>query len=108
MNACPDGWLEELQSVLEMLNQGVIISDETGHILFANSTMLLHLNRFMIRKLSCEAFCFILAAVPIESQVRVLQLAGAGHSPAVVVRVGESPRLLESCSPLAGNRGLSN
>lgn len=74
MNACPDVWLEGLQPVLEMFNRGVIIGDETGHILFANSTMLLHLNKFTIRNLSCEAFCFTLAAVRIDSQARVLQL----------------------------------
>lgn len=49
MNACPDVWLEGLQPVLEMFNRSVIISDETGIILFANSTMLLHLNKFTIR-----------------------------------------------------------
>lgn len=81
MNACPDVWLEGLQPLPEMFNRSVIISDETGLILFANSTVLLHLNKFTIRNLSCETFCFTLAAVRIDSQARVLQIRWCQSSP---------------------------
>lgn len=64
--------------------------------------MLLHLNHFAIRNLSCDAFYFTLAAARIDSQSQTLQFAGAGHPPAVVVNRGEQPRLLESQNPIIG------
>jgi PAS domain S-box-containing protein len=64
--------------------------------------MLQHLNHFVIQNLSCESFYFTLAAVRINRKERSLQFAGGGHPPVMVVRGGESPRLLESQDPIIG------
>jgi len=40
MNGLPEVWRKELQPVLKMLNRGVIINDETGHIVLANALFL--------------------------------------------------------------------
>lgn len=66
------------------------------------NSLLLHLNQFAIHNLSSEAFYFTLAVARIDSQARSLQFAGAGHPPAVLVRRGEQPRLLESTNPILG------
>jgi len=64
--------------------------------------MLQHLNHFAIQNLSCAAFYFTLAAARIDVAGRLLQFAGAGHPPAIIVRGGESPRVLESRSSILG------
>jgi hypothetical protein len=40
MNALSKVWRSDLQPTLEMLSEGVIINDETGHIVFANHVFL--------------------------------------------------------------------
>ena len=66
------------------------------------AAMLLHLNHFTIQNLSDDAFYFTLAAIRIDSQAWSLRFVGAGHPPAVVVRRGQSPILLESQNPIMG------
>jgi serine phosphatase RsbU (regulator of sigma subunit) len=64
--------------------------------------MLHHLNHFVIQNLGCDSFYITLAAVRINSKEGSLQFAGGGHPPVMVVRGGESPRLLESQDPIIG------
>jgi len=64
--------------------------------------MLRHLNHFTTQSLNCDAFYFTLAAARIGSSGDSLQFVGAGHPPAMVVRGGEQPRLLESLNPILG------
>lgn len=64
--------------------------------------MLEHLNRFAIQNLGNSAFYFTLAATRLNRLGRHLQFAGAGHPPAIIVRSGDSPRLLESRSSVLG------
>jgi PAS domain S-box-containing protein len=64
--------------------------------------MLHHLNHFAIQNLSCQSFYFTLAAARITRKGRSLQFVGGGHPPAMVVRSGDSLRLLESQDPIIG------
>ena len=64
--------------------------------------MLHHLNHFAIQNLSCDSFYFTLAAARIDRKERLLQFVGGGHPPVMVVRSGETPRLLESPNPILG------
>jgi phosphoserine phosphatase RsbU/P len=64
--------------------------------------MLRSLNHFVVENLASSAFFFTVAAVRIDRSCRSLQFAGAGHPPAMIVRRGESPRLLESRSGILG------
>lgn len=67
--------------------------------------MLRHLNEFVLRSLYGDNFDFTLAAVRLKRQSRILEFAGAGHPPAIIVRPGEEPRLiglLESQSSALG------
>ena len=67
--------------------------------------MLRHLNEFVLRSLYGDNFYFTLAAVRLKRQSRILEFAGAGHPPAIIVRPGEEPRLiglLESQSSALG------
>ena len=65
-------------------------------------SMLRHLNHFVVQNLTSSAFYFTLAAARFNRGCRLLQFAGAGHPPAMIVRQGESPRLLESRSMVLG------
>jgi PAS domain S-box-containing protein len=64
--------------------------------------MLQHLNRFVIGNLRSSVFYFTVAAARLNPQRRVLEFAGAGHPPAMVVHPGKAPRLLESRSAVLG------
>lgn len=64
--------------------------------------MLQHLNRFVIGSIKSSVFYFTVAAARLNSDRRTLEFAGAGHPPAMIVRPGKSPRLLESRSPVLG------
>jgi len=64
--------------------------------------MLRSLNHFVVENLATSSFFFTLAAVRLDRTCRSLQFAGAGHPPAMIVRRGESPRLLESRSGILG------
>jgi PAS domain S-box-containing protein len=64
--------------------------------------MLRHLNEFVLRNLAGDNFYFTLAAMRLKNEGRSLEFAGAGHPPAILVRPGEHPRLLESQSVALG------
>lgn len=64
--------------------------------------MLRHLNHFVVQNLASSAFYFTVAAARFNRSCRSLQFAGAGHPPAMIVRPGESPQLLESKSMVLG------
>jgi len=59
--------------------------------------MLRHLNNFVFRSFGGE-FYITLAAARVKWDRRILEFAGAGHPPAMILQPGESPRLLESQS----------
>jgi sigma-B regulation protein RsbU (phosphoserine phosphatase) len=65
-------------------------------------SMLRHLNHFVVQNLASSAFYFTVAAARFNRSCRSLQFAGAGHPPAMIVRPGESPQLLESKSMVLG------
>jgi PAS domain S-box-containing protein len=65
-------------------------------------SMLRHLNRFAVQNLASSSFYFTLAAVRFHQSRGCLQFAGAGHPPAIVIRRGKSPLLLESTSMILG------
>jgi len=60
------------------------------------------LNHFVVENLASSTFFFTMAAVRLDRSCRSLQFAGAGHPPAMIIRRGESPRLLESRSGILG------
>jgi len=64
--------------------------------------MLQSLNHFVVQNLASSSFFFTVAAIRLDRSCRLLQFAGAGHPPAMIVRRGESPRLLESGSGILG------
>jgi PAS domain S-box-containing protein len=66
------------------------------------ASMLRHLNHFVVQNLASSAFYFTVAAVRFNRPRRSLQFAGAGHPPAMIIRQGEPPRLLESRSMVLG------
>ena len=61
-----------------------------------------HLNRFAMRGLGSSSFFFTVGAARLDRDARTLELAGAGHPPAMVVHPGEKPQLVESRSTLLG------
>jgi sigma-B regulation protein RsbU (phosphoserine phosphatase) len=63
--------------------------------------MLQQLNRFVLQSFDGQ-FYFTLAALRLKEDGRTLVFAGAGHPPAMIVRPGEQPRLLESQSRALG------
>jgi len=64
--------------------------------------MLQRLNRFVIDTIGSTGFLFTLSAVRINRDGRRMAFAGAGHPPAMVVRPGQEPMLLESGSTVLG------
>jgi PAS domain S-box-containing protein len=66
------------------------------------ASMLRHLNHFAVQNLASSSFYFTVAAVRVYRSRGCLQFAGAGHPPAIVVRAGQSPRLLESTNMVLG------
>ena len=64
--------------------------------------MLRTLNHFVVENLASSSFFFTVAAIRLNRSCRSLQFAGAGHPPAMIIRRGESPRLLESRSGILG------
>jgi PAS domain S-box-containing protein len=65
-------------------------------------SMLRHLNHFAVQNLASSNFFFTVAAVRLYHALGRLQFAGAGHPPAIVIRRGQSPRLLESTNMVLG------
>jgi phosphoserine phosphatase RsbU/P len=66
------------------------------------ASMLRHLNHFVVQNLASSTFYFTVAAARLNRSNRSFQFAGAGHPPAMIIRRGESPRLLESRSMILG------
>lgn len=66
------------------------------------SEMFRQLNRFVLHNLGGSVFFFSAAAARIDRDARRISFAGAGHPPAMVVKPGEEPRLLESRSTVLG------
>lgn len=64
--------------------------------------MLRHLNEFVLRGFGSDHFYFTLAAARLKCDGHVLEFAGAGHPPAIVIRPGEQPCFLESQSGVLG------
>jgi PAS domain S-box-containing protein len=65
-------------------------------------SMLRHLNHFAVSNLASSNFFFTVAAARFCKSRGCLQFAGAGHPPAMVIRSGRSPLLLESTSMILG------
>lgn len=65
-------------------------------------SMLRHLNHFAVQNLASSSFYFTVAAVRLYRTRGRLQFAGAGHPPAIIVRPGQSPCLLESTNMILG------
>ncbi|HXZ10763.1 MAG TPA: SpoIIE family protein phosphatase [Candidatus Sulfotelmatobacter sp.] len=61
-----------------------------------------HLNRFVMSGLGSSVFFFTVGAARLDRDARTLELAGAGHPPAMVVHPGEKPQLVESRSAVLG------
>jgi phosphoserine phosphatase RsbU/P len=64
--------------------------------------MLRTLNHFVVENLASSTFFFTVAVVRLNRSCRSLQFAGAGNPPAMVIRPGKSPKLLESRSGVLG------
>ena len=64
--------------------------------------MMEHLNRFVIGSLRSSVFYFTVVAARLDLAARSLEFFGAGHPPAMIVKPGEAPRLLESLTPILG------
>jgi len=64
--------------------------------------MLRQLNRFVMQNIGGALFFFTLSVARVDRSRRRMVFAGAGHPPAMVVRPGEEPRLLESRSTVLG------
>ena len=64
--------------------------------------MLRQLNHFVIDSIGSTGLLFTLSAVRIDQGGRRMAFAGAGHPPAMVVRPGQEPVLLESQSTVLG------
>jgi serine phosphatase RsbU (regulator of sigma subunit) len=73
------------------LRNGVLLAD-----------MLRQLNHFVIDTIGNTGFLFTLSAVRIDRDGRRMAFAGAGHPPAMLVRPGQEPLLLESRSTVLG------
>jgi protein phosphatase len=63
--------------------------------------MFAELNRFLIENMAAGMFITV-AAARIDTNLRRMVFAGAGHPPAMLARRGQSPLLLESRSTVLG------
>jgi len=66
------------------------------------SDLFRHLNRFVMQGLGGSLFFFTAAAARLDPDAETLELAGAGHPPAMVVHPGKKPQLVESRSAVLG------
>ena len=64
--------------------------------------ILRQLNHFVMQNIDTSVFFFTVAAARIDRDARHLAFAGAGHPPAMIVKPGSPPRLLESRSTVLG------
>lgn len=68
----------------------------------ALTAMMRHLNHFVMRNLAGSVFFFTFMAARLNRDLRTLELAGAGHPPAIILSRDLPPRLLESRSAILG------
>jgi len=66
------------------------------------SDLFRHLNRFVMQGLGSSSFFLTVGAARLDRDARTIELAGAGHPPAMVVHPGQKPQLVESCSAVLG------
>lgn len=66
------------------------------------TAMMRHLNHFVMRSLAGSVFFFTLMAARLNRGSSTIELAGAGHPPAMLVSRDQKPRLLESRSAVLG------
>ena len=80
-----------------------IFSETMGHLRTGMPfiDMFAELNRFLIEDIGAGMFITV-AAASIDTHLRRMVFAGAGHPPAMLVRRGQSPLLLESRSAILG------
>ena len=80
-----------------------IYSETTGHLRTGTpfADMFANLNRFLMEDIGAGMFV-TMAAARIDTHIRRMIFAGAGHPPAMLVRPGHSPLLLESRSTILG------
>jgi phosphoserine phosphatase RsbU/P len=64
--------------------------------------MLRQLNQMVIQNIGSSLFFFTLFVARVDRSGRRIAFAGAGHPPAMIVKPGEEPRLLESRSTVLG------
>jgi len=64
--------------------------------------MLRQLNQLVIQNIGNPLFFFTVSVARVDRSGRRMAFAGAGHPPAMIVRPGEEPRLLESRSTVLG------
>jgi PAS domain S-box-containing protein len=64
--------------------------------------MLRQLNQLVIQNIGNPLFFFTVSVVRVDRSGRRMAFAGAGHPPAMIVKPGEEPRLLESRSTVLG------
>ena len=81
-----------------------IYTETVGHLRSGVqlADMLQQLNHFVIDTIGSTGLLFTLSAVRIDQGGRRMAFAGAGHPPAMVVRPGQEPVLLESQSTVLG------
>jgi sigma-B regulation protein RsbU (phosphoserine phosphatase) len=111
-----------LASPLDEDHLNVLVGDVSGHgissALIANriysetiaqlnngaplGDMLRQLNQFVIQNIGSSLFFFTLSVARLDRSGRRMVFAGAGHPPAMIVRPGGEPRLLESRSTVLG------
>jgi PAS domain S-box-containing protein len=80
-----------------------IYSETMGHLRTGMPfiDMFAELNRFLIEEIDAGMFITV-AAASIDTHLRRMVFAGAGHPPAMLVRRGQGPLLLESRSTILG------
>jgi len=61
-----------------------------------------NLNQFVLKTLGSSSFYFTVAAIRLNHHRRSLQFIGTGHPPAIIIRQGSSPRLVESRNKVLG------
>jgi sigma-B regulation protein RsbU (phosphoserine phosphatase) len=64
--------------------------------------LLRHLNRFVMQSLDSDSFFLTVGAARLDRDARMLELASAGHPPAMVIHPGGKPQLVESRSAVLG------
>src|SRR5262249_9446305 len=66
------------------------------------ASMFRHVNHFVVQSLASSTLYLTMAAARVDKARRSSQFGGAGHPPAMLIRPGEKPTLLESKSMVLG------